>query len=490
VRQLHRNVGLLMLVAFGALGVSYMFWLPPFQVPDERRHWLAAHHHMAKLVTGSGTFCSTDVALDRHFQVGVKFKPQAKIPAGTFSRVVELRPECEETQQYRRSNITSYPGVVLSRIFFPREPTSGVQSLAGFYVSRLLQGALIALLLLRLWWLARNDATGPPGLLALLLLSLSPLFIQQSFGVTNDVVSNAFAIAVCTWLVFSDRQGRLDEAALVLLGGIAAFTKPVLAAPLLPLMLLGLCLSGLREAPGEPWFRSLTKVLARKRVLVVALVGVSASGLFYARSNMRLGKRADHLEFIAENPGFAFDVIVTRIAEIFSTPSIFINDLGYLDTRLSSATLASFGALVALTAAFEVALLYRGGGRLARDAVLQKRQRVGLWPVAVLASISLASLAFGIFMIGLLSYLISPLGSDRLYGMQARYLFPHLILGTGLAMAIARTFLAPPRGSPETPSVPRAPGGRIVGVAVLGVFGLTLLSLGINLASDILARYY
>ena len=114
----------------------------------------------------------------------------------------------------------------------------------------------------------------------------------------------------------------------------------------------------------------------------------------------------------------------------------------------------------------------------------------GLWPVAALASLVVASLSFGIFTIGFLSYLIGPLGSDRLYGMQARYLFPHLMLGIGLAMAIARTFLAPQSGSPKTTSDPPAPGGRIAGVAVLGVFALTLISLGFNLGSDIFARYY
>ena len=31
---------------------------------------------MAKLTTGSGTVCSTDVALDRHFQVGIQFHPE------------------------------------------------------------------------------------------------------------------------------------------------------------------------------------------------------------------------------------------------------------------------------------------------------------------------------------------------------------------------------------------------------------------------------
>jgi len=479
-----------MLAAFGALGVSYMFLLPPFQVPDERRHWVAAHHHMAKFVTGSGTFCSTDVALDRHFDVGVKLNPQAKFPGGIFSRVVELRPECEETHGYGRSNITTYPGVVLSRVFLPREPTSGVQSLVGFYVSRLLHGTLIGLLLLRLWWLARNDATGPPGLLALLLLALSPLFIQQSFGITNDVVTNAFALAICTWLIFSDRQNRIDEAVLVLLGAVAAFTKPVLSIPLLPLVALGLCLNGLRQAPGEPWFRSFTQTLIRKRVLVGALVGVSASGFFYGRSNLRLGKRAPQLEFIAENPGYTFDVIMTRISGIFSSPSIFIDDLGYLDTRLSNATLASFGLLVALVAALEMILLYRGGRRLVKDPILLKQRSADLWPVAALASTVLASLLFGIFMIGFVSYLISPLGSDRLYGMQARYLFPHLMLGTGVAMAIARIFLAPSRSSPETPGDGPTPEGRVVNVAVLAVFGLALVSLGFNLGTDILARYY
>ena len=135
VRTLNRRVGLLLLLGFPVLGVSYAFLMPPFQVPDERRHWLAAHYHLAELATGEGTVCSTDVGLERHFQIPIAFHPERKVPSGIFSAIDGIAPDCEEQLQEWRGNVFSYPGVMLTRLFVPREPTSGRQSLYGFYLA-------------------------------------------------------------------------------------------------------------------------------------------------------------------------------------------------------------------------------------------------------------------------------------------------------------------------------------------------------------------
>jgi hypothetical protein len=190
------------------------------------------------------------------------------------------------------------------------------------------------------------------------------------------------------------------------------------------------------------------------------------------------------------HPWFAFKVIALKIVEIFSSPSVFLDNLGYMETRIGSATLASFGLLVALTAGVEMVGLVQGGRRLANDAALRTQFVRALWPVAVFASLAIGSLAFGIFMIGMRAYLVGPLGSDVLFSMQPRYLFPDLLVGVGVVTAIARTFLSSESSSVDSMVETSGRGGRIARIVVVGVFGVTLISFAGNLATDILSRYF
>jgi hypothetical protein len=494
VRSVYRNLGLLFLLFFSVLGTSYAFLLAPFQVPDERRHWLAAHHHIAKLMTGSGTVCSTDVALDRHFQMGVKFHPKQKVPAGIFSRVEKLSPECEKNLLYRRGNLLSYPGVVLSRLFVPREPTSGSQSLFSFYLARLFHGLLIALLLFRLWWLARaSTSPGSPGLLTLLLLSLSPLFVQQSFGVTNDVVSSGFALAVCTWVVFSDRLAWFDYAAFLTLGSITALTKPVLSVTLLPVIVFGLYLERFRRNPeiAASLSRSLTEEFASRRAFAVAVIAISVAGVVYATANLNVstGRSARQFEFITAHPLDAFQIIATEVGRLFSHPSFFLDYLGYLDTRISAETLRDFAELGILVALIEMIAIWRSAAPLAHDRARRQEIRRALRPIAVLAAITLVTISLSILMIGFRAYLLdSAVGSDRVSSMQPRYLFPHLVVTIGLATAIARTLFA--LGEPTNgPSGHTGRVRRFADAAVLGLFALKLVSFVSHLSIDLLERY-
>ena len=137
---------------------------------------------------------------------------------------------------YRSWGDHNNPGVLLVRALRPAEPENGEEALAGFLIARFLQGLLVATVLFRIAWLGRA-AVAPAGLLCLLAIGLSPLLVQQSFGVTSDTVVNAFALALAGWLALPDRLTRADHAAVAALGVVAMLTKPVLA-PVLPAALL------------------------------------------------------------------------------------------------------------------------------------------------------------------------------------------------------------------------------------------------------------
>lgn len=498
MRSLQRKLGLLLLGAFAALGCAQAFLLPPFHVPDERRHWLAAHHRLARLLTGSGRVCSTDVALDRHFQTGIHFHPKQKLPPGIFAAVRGLEPACEEELLYPTGNALTYPGVLLSRLFVPREPDDGRQSLAGFYLARLLHGAIVALLLARLWWLAGARATGPPGLLALLLLSLSPLFVQQAFGVTNDVVTNAFALSLTTWLVFPERTTRLDRTALLLLGATAALSKPVMSVVVPPVLALGLLLRGLREssAGGGSWRRALGAELSRSKLFGAALLAIALAGVAYAglAGDLRYARGAidpaRQLEVVRADPGRVLAMILERLWLFFGTPRSWIDHLAYAELRVSDATAAGFAGLALGVGLVEAIGLGRVFSRRARTGPAARVGGRALAAVVLAAALVLAALVASMLGIGLRAYLTSTrVGGEVLYGLHPRYFFPHLVVALGVVMALARG-LAPDDLSDDAAARGAAPAARrLAEAAVLALFALQLARFASQLAIDLLARF-
>ena len=500
MQRLYRNLGLLLVLAFVVLGSSYAFLLPPFHVPDERRHWLAALHRMSRLATGSGVVCSTDVALDRHFQVGVRLRREQRLPSGIFARVEKLSPSCEKRLQYREGNALSYPGVLLSRLFVSREPTSGRESLFAFYLARLLHGVIITLLLFRLWWLARASTTsGPSGLLLLLLFSLSPLFLQQSFGITNDVVVNAFALTLCTWLIFTDRLAWFDTAAFVAFGTIAALTKPLLAAVLLLVLATGLFLQHVRGSPDrrDSLVQALAKEFTRRRAFGVAVIAISVVGVVYifASGDLRGTRKgaidaAKQLEFATAQPWHVFQIIARRIGEIFASPSSFLSYLGYTETHLSEATVRQFAQLAFLTGVVEAVVGGRSVVRMARDRAQREALRRAWVPMAVLAGSLLAIIGISILMIGFRAYLVASwVGDDRLFGVSPRYFFPYLAVSLALVVAIARTFFGGPREPREPPPLDGEGMWHLAEAAVLMLFAVNVVSFASHLSIDLLQRY-
>jgi hypothetical protein len=494
--RLKRRLAALLAVSFVALGGATAFLLPPFYAPDERSHWLAAHHRVSKLSGGGGRVCSLDVALARHFEKGVRFRPEDKLPADLFAGVDALEPACEERGFYRFGNVLSYPGVTLARALRWREPRSGGEALAGFFVARLLQGLVVALLLLRLVQLAHGeDRDAPPGLLALLALALSPLFLQQSFAITTDVVVNGFSLCLVTWLVFPDRLAWFDRAAFVVLGLAAALTKPVLV-PVIPVLLVLVLLFGaMRGGPRgpAPLSRALLEPLSRMRGLAAAALVIALLGAVYMLRTSSAGSAGDpdqvarQLAFAAEQPGVVLAAIGARLGAIFATPRSFVEPLGYMDTHLAPATHAHLVGLVGLLLLVEAAAL---GRRLFGTAGW--RERLAPWraPLAALLALVVGALGLSVLLVCFKMYLIAtPLRSERLFGVQPRYFFPHLLVCLGLVMALGRTCLdSSSDESPEPRGSGRA-GGPLFEAAALALAILAILGLASGLAADLLRRY-
>jgi len=298
---------------------------------------------------------------------------------------------------------------------------------------------------------------------------------------------------VCSWVVFPDRQTRLDEILLLCLGLVAALTKPVLSVPLLPAIALGLYLDRIRTAPTEPApaIRSLAQAFAGRWVFAAGLVVISVTGLAFASTslNPENPRPGAQLEFVLENPLHAPALILSKFVTFFWHPSVFIDNLGYGSTRIGAGTLACFGMLVAIVVFVELAGLGTQIDRLRKGRTHRGGVRRAWGPVAGVAIVAITCLVASAFAIGFRSYLVaSPIGGNRLYAMQARYLFPCLIVGIGLAIAMTRTFLTDP-GRSDVPTRAARRTERVAAAVVIGFAAATLLAFSAQLATDLLARY-
>ncbi len=116
------------------------------------------------------------------------------------------------------------------------------------YAARALAGGATAGCVALLFWIGRRASGAPTGLLAVLLVCLTPMFLKWGRTYTTDplfALLNLAALA-CGWLA------AVNPAAWLLAGGLAALavlTRGAAAAPLL-LALLGLVFLGGRKGAG------------------------------------------------------------------------------------------------------------------------------------------------------------------------------------------------------------------------------------------------
>lgn len=456
---------------FGLLGICMALLLPPFHLPDERRHWITAHLRAERLL-GGDEICSQDVALERHFRLKIHFRPERKVPPGTWDAVADLEPMCEDTIQYGFSNVLSYPSVLLVRWLTP-EPRTGSAALLRFRAARILAGLLLFALLARAAFLARSDPDGPPPLLLVLLaLPLSPLFVQQSFGVTSDGVVNGSALALATWLAFGSRLATVDLVVLCLLTLVAAFTKPVLIPVLPAALLLGVWLERRDASEAAPTLiEGLRRGLAHRRLLTGALVLIVLAGLAFAAANPGTMYKsgaidgAAQLAYVRENPLTALGVMASGLAKVFLHPTSLIGPLGYLDTEMRVPTRLAFAGILAIAIAAEALGRTRRAGAPSLAAVC-------------LALVLLASLAASLGATAFNMYLMATrVGGDTLYGLQPRYVLPHLLVGLGATAGLLRGRLLT-RGLAHRSAT-----------ALAFLLAVAILALAVSTSLDLIARY-
>lgn len=405
---------------FLVLGIQSTFSIPPFQVPDESRHWVAAVNRVNSVTSLFGKprkspECSVEFGLvSKMAQDELVFQPSHRMPRNAFGSLRDTPRVCETSKVPYGSALT-YPGVLVSKLFLKGEERRPFSALAGFYAARIIHGLLVLAALARLLYLAFRAKGMPIGLVMILGLVCSPLFVQQSFGVSADPICFMFALSLLGILLFPSFINRFDVIVSVLLAFTASHTKP-------PMALFGM------SAALLAYFRS-PRAGYRMSFVLIVLASLLGGGLVALSYNTSGEPSADaqtiisgsqQLALIMSDPLGAL-IKVDGVVWVVLTMEQLAHPLGWLDTYIHKRALASWYTVMWAALSFEVLGLIH-----IRWIVTSLR---GALTALCESSLYLAGLYVATLGTPLILYLSwSPVGSAGVIGMQSRYLFPSLLL--------------------------------------------------------------
>lgn len=429
--------------------------LPPFQGPDEYRHWVAALKLYGRQEAGEPVLFRLPELLDA---LPPRWLADVPFHALQFRRTEDVIAEQEKNFSVGYARAWTYPYVGVVALFYPKV-TRLPEALCCYYLARLLP---IAIWVLLLCWLDRRGCL-TWSLLAFLSL---PLMLQQSVVVSSDTLTLQAALAAAAAFVSCRRDGggwRL--AALWLLVLVASVAKPPMALILLPLFLL-------------PW-RKLPLKMLTVPLLLAGAAGLAWLALRYgvqllegSREDLP-GKVLDRVQFVLSPDGLLVFLrsVVTRFSYGWQE---WVQPLGWLDTPLSQWHLALLVATVGLALLLDFVELAPGWGRAVME---QPLDLLALWGLVLAHAVGLV---LGICFIMFIAHTETENGQSQLIGVQMRYFFPAILLALVVPFGLSRP--AASRGlSDSSPSLP---------LWLVGPLLALLAARGAALAIDLLVRYF
>lgn len=433
MRDLAKRLSALYLGTFLLLGFALAFILPPFQAPDESEHWSAAFVRTERLVSGNSEVCSIALGLPEFFGTKkIVFNTEQKILSARYDKIDEAPLKCS-ADAVNYGGILSYPGYLISRILLFGAAEQPKYMILQFYLSRLIHGLILFGVLFRFWWLAfrapRQDGSiaVSAGATTLFTFVLSPLFVQQSFALSSDVTTNAFAISLITFLVYWKNLARLDWTLFALLGFSACTTKPTILPAMVAVVFAIFVFHG-RDWKARFWqwrAKSLRALAALSILLSIVTFSNTASRLMVGGEG---ASPQAQKAFVLENPVFATKVIALGIWDRVHSSHLH-GPLGWLDTYIPTHLRNIWRLLIAFAIFLDLFLITSLHGTI-RSVVSSILPRL-LGFVSVCAGIAVSS-----FLVGYAMYLVfTPVGAAYVGGIQGRYFFASYILLIGAAAA-------------------------------------------------------
>jgi hypothetical protein len=405
-----------LIVLIGAKGILLALLLPPFQAPDENRHWQAALQLYRERAQEETPLFHLPELLGALPPRWLAYEP---FYAGRLRNQV---PESEPTEgvSVGYGSRLTYPLVGLVVGLWPRVATIE-EALIVYYLCRLLA---VAALVIVLW----SGLSGGMVGMTLLMFAATPLMLQQSAAVTSDTVVNLGSLVTAFLFVAAWREPSWRRQALVwLAAGLVTAAKPPTALLLLPLALL-------------PWRRLPLKVVFIPLLIVLGLAAVYWALELGVQLVIRSDpSRAPHVQaqyqLVKQGPGLenfwtALRGLLPPAWNQWDAWYQYHQPLGWLDTNV--------GTLHRLLIYLGLGLGLLLDGLRGWQVWLQAaRQRPG--ELLILLAIGLVHAVALVLGISLLLFLANtPPGQAHFVGVQHRYFFPALLVLLTLPAALQR----------------------------------------------------
>jgi hypothetical protein len=414
-----------------------MVFVPPFQVPDESGHWMGgyARTHTKVSPSDQSQHCSYANALPNLFEVGrIAFYPDQKIRASQYEGVEKIKEECS-SYRLNYGYVGTYPGILGARLLVSGEDKDPRATFKVFIISRLLQGALLLLLVIRLWRLSQKSGVPIPGLVTTLALMISPVVLQQSFSVSSDLITYALSLSLVTFLFFLRQARWFDWLLLGYLCVSVGLTKPPLYAYIPFFLGAGFLLGrGDEDRPGG----HLRQVSWIYIILLASLAGAIWMVLQdrslpeqLSSRNINVGRQ---LHYIVSNPQQSLSVLLAATDRFLNLDTM-LWPLGWLDTAISRGVRVTwrdiYWSAVVVDVVLAAVMLAGSFGRK-----LQWREVVTR---ALSGAVLLVALYVTSILVVLTLYLSwTDVGGTSVEGLQARYFMP-MILAIPLVVGLILT---------------------------------------------------
>ncbi len=420
-----------LLCAFCGLGVLIAILIPPFQVPDEPVHWTAANSRttLSRQADNPDVACSLANQLPHVFEVGrIAFRDTEKISGRQFRNIDLMKPACGQSA-LNYGIITTYPGILAARAITTGDSTFGHKAFQVFIFSRIFQGAFLLLVAWRLVSLSLSTNRIVPGLLVSLTMMVSPLFLQQSFSLSADVVTFALPLSLLLFMFHLINVRWFDWAVLFAISITVCATKPTLFA-IIPVFLYAGLLRSKQEGQyptwpvcmrsSEAWLMHLCVFMSLCAALWISLAQpINAAGTSPVNGSIK-----GQIAHIVQHPLGSFLLLVNTTWAYCSSWGPYLGSLGWLDTHLSGWTQKRYQHLLTLAAIVDLLICLitwiRGGAQRNHLRALQ-------WKIPLNSIVAVSLFAAGLCT-SLIIYLSwSPVGAASISGLQPRYFLPFLL---------------------------------------------------------------
>lgn len=421
-------------------GFALLFLLPPFQGPDEWKHWKMALALWRPDAEQEIALFNLPETLDA---LRVPYRAEEQFGAARLNALPAATGQERARWHVGYATWLSYPAVGLVSLIFPHVVTIS-QALTFFYLCRALP--LFALV----WLLRRADQAGLLGLTALTLFS-SPLFLQQTVVITADTLPNLGTIAAAILFARCWREPttrRVSALAAVCIATVLA--KPPVYAPLLLLPQFFV-----------PWRR-----IAHPRIvggLLVLSVGAVLTMLTWL-----MPQYVPAFESVGKCQAFVAGCgeLVTR----FNWLTGWFGPLGWLDTIPTGRHQALIAASVIAAILYDLTLAI---------PLLRKANGFGVAGPWLLVALAANALFVFLSLCAIMYVVESEPGLPLIRGVQMRYLFPPLLLILLLPLSLFTPKEAPPSLRPRWPEA-----------AAMGVIPMLFFARQVECACELLVRYW